>query len=272
MAKVHTLLNEARATFTTKELKKTGVNAISGYSYFELSDFLPTILQINKELGLSGICSFTDTFATLTLTAAEDDSQIVITTPFGAANLAGCHDIQNIGAVLSYQRRYLWMIAYEICERDPLDSGAEALRTNPSVAKAKSQPAPATAKTAPAKAAVTPNTPVTPAVEAPEENKAVTAFLNSIKNITAEQLPERATSAKQNAKETFTGVELDLILTAITDHENILGWKARIASINAGETERLNTARDLAKSSFKGEVLNTILDEISKREIELTAS
>jgi hypothetical protein len=38
------------------------------------------------------------------------------------ANLKGAHPIQNLGAVLSYQRRYLWMAAMEIVEHDIIDS------------------------------------------------------------------------------------------------------------------------------------------------------
>ena len=37
------------------------------------------------------------------------------------ANLKGCHAIQNVGAVQSYQRRYLYMTALEIVEQDALD-------------------------------------------------------------------------------------------------------------------------------------------------------
>jgi hypothetical protein len=42
------------------------------------------------------------------------------------ANLKGAHPIQNLGAVLSYQRRYLWMAAMEIVEHDIIDSGPAA--------------------------------------------------------------------------------------------------------------------------------------------------
>jgi hypothetical protein len=38
------------------------------------------------------------------------------------ANLKGAHPIQNLGAVLSYQRRYLWMAAMELVEGDAVDS------------------------------------------------------------------------------------------------------------------------------------------------------
>jgi hypothetical protein len=40
----------------------------------------------------------------------------------GSAALKGCHEVQNIGAVETYQRRYLWVTALEIVEHDALDS------------------------------------------------------------------------------------------------------------------------------------------------------
>ena len=38
--------------------------------------------------------------------------------------LKGCHPIQNLGAVQTYIRRYLWVTAMEIVEHDALDSSA----------------------------------------------------------------------------------------------------------------------------------------------------
>jgi hypothetical protein len=38
------------------------------------------------------------------------------------ANLKGCYPIQNLGAVETYTRRYLWVSAMEIVEHDALDS------------------------------------------------------------------------------------------------------------------------------------------------------
>lgn len=269
MAKVHKLINEARATFLTKELKKSGRNAISDYSYFELSDFLPTVLKIFNEVGLCGIVSFTEQYATLTITAIEDDSKIEITSPFGAANLAGCMDIQNIGAVESYQRRYLWLVAMEACERDPIDSGAETLRKNPSASKAKaSTPTP----TAPVKATASASIAEPVVINEPVDSKAVTAFLSSVRNITLEQIPARTASAKENAKEVFEGAELEKVLTAISNHENILKWDGRLSEIQSGEIARINGARELANKSFQGDLLKTILEKISARELEISES
>jgi hypothetical protein len=53
----------------------------------------------------------------------------------GSAALKGCHEVQNIGAVETYQRRYLWVTAMEIVEHDALDAtvGKDAPKSAKSV-------------------------------------------------------------------------------------------------------------------------------------------
>ena len=69
-----------------------------------------------------GIVSFTKEQAELAIIDVDGGGEIVITSPFGSAALKGCHEVQNIGAVETYQRRYLWVTAMEIVEHDALDS------------------------------------------------------------------------------------------------------------------------------------------------------
>lgn len=119
---VHKKLMEARIELQGTELKKSGLNKFAGYSYFELGDFLPVIQSIFNRLGLCGVISYTKEEASLAITDVEDGTVIVITSPMAEANLKGTHPIQNLGAVETYQRRYLWMTAMEIVEHDILDA------------------------------------------------------------------------------------------------------------------------------------------------------
>jgi hypothetical protein len=112
----------ARIRLQNTELKKTGHNKFAGYYYFELGDFLPQVQQIFHQVGLCGYISFDTTIATLTIVDIEDNSQLTITSPMVEANLKGAHPIQNLGAVETYTRRYLWVSAMEIVEHDALDS------------------------------------------------------------------------------------------------------------------------------------------------------
>ena len=121
---VHKKLMVARMRLQGSELKKSGHNKFAGYQYFELGDFLPQINKIFHEEGLCGVVSYTKDYADLTITDVNDGTTIVVTSPMVEANLKGAHAIQNLGAVETYQRRYLWMTAMEIVEHDALDSSA----------------------------------------------------------------------------------------------------------------------------------------------------
>ena len=119
---VHKKLMQARVKLLSVDMKKSGQNKFAGYSYFELGDFIPHVQTIFNDLGLCGVVSFTHSHAELTITDVEDGTVIVVSTPMAEANLKGAHPIQNLGAVLSYQRRYLWMAAMELVEGDAIDS------------------------------------------------------------------------------------------------------------------------------------------------------
>ena len=121
---VHKKLMNARMALQSMSLKKSGHNKFAGYQYFELGDFLPQINEIFHSIGLCGVISYTKDYADLTITDVDDGTCIVVTSPMVEANLKGAHAIQNLGAVETYQRRYLWMTAMEIVEHDALDSSA----------------------------------------------------------------------------------------------------------------------------------------------------
>lgn len=134
---VYTKLSEARARFHALQLKKTGENKFAGYKYFELGDFLIPALQVFKECGLLAHVSFTQDIASMTITDLEDGTSMVITSPMGSAALKGCHEVQNIGAVETYQRRYLWVAALEIVEHDALDAVTGSEKGEPEQKKPK---------------------------------------------------------------------------------------------------------------------------------------
>ena len=119
---VYQKLQEARVKLQKTPLHKSGKNTYSGYSYFELSDFLPAVQEIFMEYGLCGVLSFGTEMATLVIHDTQGDGVITFTSPMSTAALKGCHEVQNLGAVESYIRRYLWTTALEIVENDVLDA------------------------------------------------------------------------------------------------------------------------------------------------------
>jgi len=119
---VYAKLQHARMKLQAAPLKKSGHNKFAGYQYFELGDFIPTVNKIFAELGLCSMISFTKELATLQIIDFEHGGIITFTSPMAEANLKGTHPIQNLGAVETYSRRYLYVTAMEIVEHDALDS------------------------------------------------------------------------------------------------------------------------------------------------------
>jgi hypothetical protein len=119
---VYTKLSDARAKFHAMKLEKTGHNKFAGYKYFDLSDFIVPALQVFKECGLIGVVSFGKEMASLTIVDLESNEKMVVESPMSTASLKGCHEVQNLGAVETYVRRYLWVAALEIVEHDAIDS------------------------------------------------------------------------------------------------------------------------------------------------------
>ena len=119
---VYKKLQQARMLLQGTKLTKSGKNKFAGYEYFELGDFLPAIQKICNDIGLCGIVSFNHEMAYLQINDVEDGTSIMFTSPMSSAALKGCHDVQNLGAVQSYLRRYLWTNAFEIVEHDVLDA------------------------------------------------------------------------------------------------------------------------------------------------------
>jgi len=134
---IYQKLNTARFKFHASDIKKSGHNKFAGYKYFELSDFIVPALMIFDEVGLTSIISFGIESASMTIINVENpEERIVISSPMSTAALKGCHEVQNLGAVETYIRRYLWVAALEVVEHDSLDS-SEPLKEEPKVLPSK---------------------------------------------------------------------------------------------------------------------------------------
>jgi len=120
---IYEKLQKCRVELQESNVKKSGHNKFAGYTYYELGDFLPTINKICLENKIFCSVSFGSEMAILEAVNAEKpEERVLFTSPMSEANLKGCHPIQNLGAVETYQRRYLYSTAFEIVEHDALDS------------------------------------------------------------------------------------------------------------------------------------------------------
>jgi hypothetical protein len=136
---VYKKLQQARLVLQNTKLSKSGKNKFAGYEYFELGDFLPQIQKICVDVGLCGVVSFNTEMAYLTIHDKDGEGFVTFTSPMSSAALKGCHDVQNLGAVQTYLRRYLWTNAFEIVEHDALDATTGGVEP---VKKAEPKPVP----------------------------------------------------------------------------------------------------------------------------------
>ena len=128
---VYQKLIKARAMFLNEEIKKTGKNMKLEFKYFELSDIVPVATRIFEEVGLLPIVNFTDTTASLEMANVDNPEEtIVFLAPFTQitpvvstkTGNAVMNEMQALGSSITYMRRYLYMIAMDICEDDTIDS------------------------------------------------------------------------------------------------------------------------------------------------------
>lgn len=115
-------LNQARLEFQNMGVKKSGKNSYAGYTYYELSDIIPAINKLAEKLKFCCVINFTNDLAKLDFCDLEKDERITFTSPMSEASLKGCHPVQNLGAVETYIKRYLYQNCFEIVEGDALDS------------------------------------------------------------------------------------------------------------------------------------------------------
>jgi hypothetical protein len=117
---------EARLRLQEKNLKKSGKNEYSGFSYYELSDFMPDTIKIFQDLKLYSMFSINqEKVATLVIINGENPSEsVTYQSPVVDVQIKGCTSIQGLGAAHTYMKRYLYMNALEIVENDQLDANA----------------------------------------------------------------------------------------------------------------------------------------------------
>lgn len=114
-------IQNIRLDLMAEKIKMSGHNGYAGYDYFELNDFLRPLNRLMQKYQMTAIPSFNKDEASLTAYDFESDDKITITSPMGTASLKGCHEVQNIGAVETYQRRYLYLAMFDISESDILN-------------------------------------------------------------------------------------------------------------------------------------------------------
>ena len=119
---IYEKIQKVKKELLSSNLKKTGENKYAGFKYYELSDFLPTLINLCEENKLYTKVIFDNELAKLIIINAEKTEEVEeYTSPMRDLELKGCNQIQALGGIETYQRRYLYMCAFDIVENDMFD-------------------------------------------------------------------------------------------------------------------------------------------------------
>lgn len=94
---VYQKIQAIKVELMNSNIKKSGENKFSGFKYFELADFLPTITKLCEEKKLFTAVSFNTDTAMLTIVNAEEPLEsVVYTSPMKDLELKGCNSVQAL--------------------------------------------------------------------------------------------------------------------------------------------------------------------------------
>lgn len=139
---VYGKLLEARKRFLDAGVKKNGVNRYAEFKYFTLDDIIPVKQEIFKELGLADMISFDHDVATLLIVNTDNlEERIYFTSQLAPDESLIKNPIQKVGAIQTYVRRYLYMLALDIIESDGIEAVTDKPESDSSTPKKSNKPA-----------------------------------------------------------------------------------------------------------------------------------
>lgn len=140
-------LNESiiaiRVELQNAKLKKSGKNKFAGFDYFELSDFLPKLNELMLKEGINDRFYINDGYATLEIQKGDEINTyqmpfVMFETPLTFKKdkqgnfmknkngefieVPSMQDIQYLGALNTYYKRYCYLNAFGITDGEVIDS------------------------------------------------------------------------------------------------------------------------------------------------------
>ncbi len=122
---IYEKLLAARVAFLESNVTKSGKNMHLAFKYFELDDIVPQATKIFDALGLVTLVSVIEENAVMTVVNVDKPEETVrFSIPLvRLTENKGTNAVQAFGATVTYYRRYLYMLALDICEPDEIDAG-----------------------------------------------------------------------------------------------------------------------------------------------------
>jgi len=130
---VYSKLQKVRVDLAAIPMKKSGLNKFQGYSYYELSDFMPIAQKLFLDQRLCSVLDFGDKekAALHIVDCDKPESVISFCSPVADATVKGASPIQIVGSAQSYLTRYLWLQALQLTEHDTVDAQPPTDRDTP---------------------------------------------------------------------------------------------------------------------------------------------
>ncbi|NCD06410.1 MAG: hypothetical protein EOL97_09840 [Spirochaetia bacterium] len=111
-------LQEARILLKEEKIEKSGKNSFTKIAYFTLQDIEPAITRVCLKTRVTPIFNFGKEEATLALTDWDSDEMLVFTSPMVEQKDSKMNEIQILGSLQTYIRRYLYNICFALNESD----------------------------------------------------------------------------------------------------------------------------------------------------------
>ena len=114
-----------KGEMSSMKFSKTGRNSFTKFNYFQLDDFEPTLEKLCSQYGVVTYFMFALDVARMVVVDADDPTQkIEVDSPVDVSFGKTSTKMQDIGAMQTYARRYLFMSFFGITESDFLDEVA----------------------------------------------------------------------------------------------------------------------------------------------------
>jgi len=150
--KIEISLNEAiikiKVALQGIKLKQSGKNTFAGFTYYELSDFLPSLNKLMLENGVNDQIIIGKEYAELTLHKGSEKQTytipfIMFETPKNKNGTDSMQHIQYLGALNTYYKRYLYLNAFGITDGEVIDAmNINDLDTKPQNKQVEQKPQP----------------------------------------------------------------------------------------------------------------------------------
>ncbi|TFI09268.1 hypothetical protein E4P35_13610, partial [Thiopseudomonas sp. 4R-3cl] len=129
---LHEKINDIRKDFVGMGIEKNGVNLYAEYKYFLLDDIVPAVITLNDKHRVTTLFNFDREVATLTVYDIDSTDSVIFTSPMVYQAIPkGATEVQNLGAVQTYLRRYLYIMYLDIVEPEVADAVQGKLEAQP---------------------------------------------------------------------------------------------------------------------------------------------